>query len=544
MQNKKIAVVLGLLLSGITSVALAAPSVSSIGDGVPKLKPKTEKATIQTSNLEKTNHEMTVFQVSAITVKGDDLPFSANDYAKMTKKYLNKDITLNDLNDLAISITKYVRNNGYVAAAAYIPQQEAKDGNILIRVLPGISGKIVVNNKSRLTPRKAKMLTSCLASGKIIKTHKLECILYGINDLGGLKATAVLSAGKDIGTTDVTIDIVDGKANNTVVYTGNYGAESVGRYRYGFMSAFNNVNNIGDKISVGALISNKRQHNYSLSYEVPMGQGGSVYGITASRMDYELGGIYKNTLNPTGIANTISVFGTTPLVKTAHNLLDLKYGYDYRKLEDDLENFDLEDKKHSHAVHIGLDGRVRLGKGVTAYNLNIYTGRLGFDSEYARYLHSAANTEGRYTKGVFNIEHLQVISPRWDLFGKYTIQKASTNLDGSEQIFIGGIDGIRAYPQGEGSGDEGWVSTLGIRYHTGLEGLSLSTYFDAGHVKSENDGTGYGQTLKGWGLGVCYNGSNNYFARFDYARRIGEDEISIDTYDDKARMWFMVGKKF
>lgn len=270
MQNKKIAVVLGLLLSGITSVALAAPSVSSIGDGVPKLKPKTEKATIQTSNLEKTNHEMTVFQVSAITVKGDDLPFSANDYAKMTKKYLNKDITLNDLNDLAISITKYVRNNGYVAAAAYIPQQEAKDGNILIRVLPGISGKIVVNNKSRLTPRKAKMLTSCLASGKIIKTHKLECILYGINDLGGLKATAVLSAGKDIGTTDVTIDIVDGKANNTVVYTGNYGAESVGRYRYGFMSAFNNVNNIGDKISVGALISNKRQHNYSLSYEVPL----------------------------------------------------------------------------------------------------------------------------------------------------------------------------------------------------------------------------------------------------------------------------------
>ena len=544
MKNKKVAVVLGLLLSGLTSVALAAPSVRTIDEGVPKLNPKAEKVEIQTSNLKKSSHEMTMFKVSQITVKGDELPFSEKDYAKITKEYLNKDITLNDLNDLAISITKYVRSHGYIAAAAYIPQQKAVDGNILIRVLPGVSGRIILNNESRLTPRKAKMLTACLESGKIIRTKKLECILYGINELGGLNATAVLSAGKDIGTSDVTINIVDGKANNTVIYSGNYGSESAGRYRYGIMSAFNNVNNIGDKISVGALISNQRQHNYSLSYELPMGEGGSTYGITASRMDYELGGVFKDTLHPTGIANTISVFGKTPIIKTTKNHLDVKYGYDYRKLEDDLENFNLNDKKHSHAIHIGLDGRTRSGRGLTAYDLTVYTGELGFDSDYARFLHGTSNIEGRYTKGVLNINHLQVIAPRWDLFGDITMQKSSCNLDGSEQIFIGGIDGVRAYPQGEGEGDEGWQSTLGIRYHTGIEGLNLSTYFDVGHVKSRNDGSGYGQTLKGWGIGVAYNGPNQYFVRLDYARRIGEDEISIDTYDDKARMWFMVGKHF
>lgn len=544
MQNKKAAVVLGLLLSGITSVVFAAPAVRSIDVGVPKLKPKAEKIEIQTSNLKESSHVMTMFQVSRITVKGVDLPFSESDYAKMTEKYLNKNITLNDLNELAISITKYVRHNGYIAAAAYIPEQTASDGNILIRVLPGVSGKISLNNQSHLTSRKAEMLIARLESGKIIKTKKLECILYGINELGGLNATAVLSAGEKIGTSDVSINITDGKANNTVVYSCNYGGESAGRYRYGVMSVFNNVNNIGDKISVGVLISNKKQHNYSLSYDIPMGEGGSTYGITTSRMDYELGGAFKKFLNPTGIANTISLFGKTPLLKTTKNHLDIKYGYDYRKLEDDLENFNLNDKKHSNSIHIGLDGRTSVGNGLTAYDLSLYTGELGFDSDYAKFLHGPAKIEGHYTKGVFNINHLQVIGPRWDLFGDFTIQKASCNLDGSEEIFIGGSNGVRAYPQGEGSGDEGWQSTVGIRYHTGVQGLNLSTYFDIGHVKSQNDGLGYGQTLKGVGLGLAYNGPKEYFVRFDYARRVGEDEVSIDSYDDNSRMWLMAGKHF
>ena len=47
-------------------------------------------------------------------------------------------------------------------------------------------------------------------------------------------------------------------------------------------------------------------------------------------------------------------------------------------------------------------------------------------------------------------------------------------------MYLGGANGVRAYPQGEGSGDEGVLGTLELRYHTNLPGLILSTYFDAG----------------------------------------------------------------
>ena len=126
---------------------------------------------------------------------------------------------------------------------------------------------------------------------------------------------------------------------------------------------------------------------------------------------------------------------------------------------------------------------------------------------------------------------------------KLSGQKAANNLDSSEHIYLGGARGVRAYPQGEGSGDEGIMGTLELRYHTPVKGLTLSTYFDAGHVRVEKS-EGDSMTLKGWGLGVSYSKPNDWFARFDYARRIGSDVNMSDDAKSRQRMWFIAGKVF
>ena len=79
-----------------------------------------------------------------------------------------------------------------------------------------------------------------------------------------------------------------------------------------------------------------------------------------------------------------------------------------------------------------------------------------------------------------------------------------------------------------------------MRYHTPLPGLSLSTYFDTGHMmdKASDSST----TLQGWGVGVNYTKPNDWFARFDYARRIGLSANASEAAKSRARMWFMLGK--
>ena len=77
-----------------------------------------------------------------------------------------------------------------------------------------------------------------------------------------------------------------------------------------------------------------------------------------------------------------------------------------------------------------------------------------------------------------------------------------------------------------------------------MKGLTFSTYFDAGHVeiaKERNEGS---MTLKGWGVGITYARPGDWFARFDYARRIGSDELMSRDAAAKGRIWFMAGKMF
>jgi hemolysin activation/secretion protein len=116
-------------------------------------------------------------------------------------------------------------------------------------------------------------------------------------------------------------------------------------------------------------------------------------------------------------------------------------------------------------------------------------------------------------------------------------------------MYLGGANGVRAYPQGEGSGDEGVMATIEPRFYTKVPGLVFSTYFDIGRVQFRNDGrAGFigsdatGMTLKGWGIGLSYTKPNDWFARLDYARRIGGDPNLSEKAQAKGRTWFMLGK--
>ena len=186
------------------------------------------------------------------------------------------------------------------------------------------------------------------------------------------------------------------------------------------------------------------------------------------------------------------------------------------------------------------DVTVKVAKGKKNV-LIVYAENYGSTSS-GRYRYS--NTEGAYTKGVLNFKYVQGFDNRWDLLVKGQGQLASRNLDSSEDIYLGGPNAIRAYPQGEASGDQGYVATAELRYKTGVPGLVLSTYFDTGRVQLSKDGSSGSEILKGYGFAISYTRPDDWFVRFDYARRIGGDDNMSTAAQDKGRMWFLLGKVF
>ena len=119
---------------------------------------------------------------------------------------------------------------------------------------------------------------------------------------------------------------------------------------------------------------------------------------------------------------------------------------------------------------------------------------------------------------------VQSLGKQADVMVKLSGQAASKNLDSSEQMYLGGANAVRAYPQGTGTGDKGILGTVEFRYYTDVPGLVASTYLDAGRSSFDGSTT----TLKG-----C----------IDYARRIGLGRSSNETISaDRGRFWFLAGK--
>ena len=521
--------------------ALAAPSLSRPGQDIQDLTPQA-KAALENNQPALESAPEVHFKIANVRLDAQDLKLDKTALTEILSESVGVDTTLSAFNETINKVTAYCRAHGYPASAAFLPAQDSTDGTVLIKVIPGRYGKVHIDNRSRLREDVIQGFLKKLRQGDIIRTSSLETALYSISELSGTKAIGVLSPGTDFGTSDLTVRIEDGKLSNTVLYAENYGSKSSGRYRYGLQESLYNVGGTGGKLNVGALISNSDLHNYYVNYETPVGHGGTKLGIGYSRMDYELGG-WARARGMNGTADTISLFGSRPIYHLDDRRLEWRFGYDYRKLEDDQLNWgiwNLNSKKHSHSVHVGMEGYNRWSGSVLNYNATLTTGTIGGDSDFAKQQLQAGRKEGRYTKLEASLTGVQAIGHRTDVMMKLSAQVASRNLDSSEQLYLGGANAVRAYPQGEGSGDRGALGTLELRYHTNVPGLTLSTYFDAGHTFDgmENDG----MTLKGWGIGVSYTKPEDWFARLDYARRIGSDSRMSNDANAKGRLWFILGK--
>ena len=185
--------------------------------------------------------------------------------------------------------------------------------------------------------------------------EKLETALYSVSDATGARAVGVLSPGEAFGTSKLTVRIEDSKASNTVFYVENYGNPSTGRYRYGLQETLYDPSGAGDKISVGTLISNGSLRNFYANYETVVGRGGTTLGVGLSRMNYKLGGELSR-IGAEGNSLTVTLFGQTPLYHLTNRSLLVRYGYNYRNLNDDISGYDLKGKKHTHSIYAGLVG--------------------------------------------------------------------------------------------------------------------------------------------------------------------------------------------
>jgi hemolysin activation/secretion protein len=553
----KLSLVTMALLAGAQG-ALAQPQVGAAGAQLQQIPPvPTQQKAIPDIRVERRDGAPAAdlggpqVTVTALHVTGQTR-FSEADLIAASGFTPNRALTLSDLRDLAGRISAYYNRRGYVLAQAYLPAQDVTSGVVTIAVIEGRYGRVTLRNHTNLSNGLAQDVLSGLNKGDVVMTAPLERRLLLLSDVPGVRVASTLVPGDAVGDSDLIVDLTPGKRISGVLEADNAGSRYTGEIRGGATINLNDPTGHGDQATLRVLTSGEGLTYLRGSYQAQWRS--ATVGVAYSTLWYRLGKEFSR-LDASGTAQVASLYGSYPLIRSRNNNLNLLADFDYRTFQDKVGAAFTTNDKRAQVLGVGFSGDHRDGfggGGADSYSLIFSAGNLDIRSAEARVVDAATGrTNGRYNKLAYYVDRQQAVAGPFSLFGAVRGQIASKNLDISEKMELGGAYGVRAYPEGEGYGDQGYVATiegrLALPSWRVLPGrTALFVFADTGQVDGVKSPwfTGPNRlTRSGAGVGVSWADNNNFLLKITYAAKLGGDKAT-SAPDAPGRLWVQLAKFF
>ncbi len=494
---------------------------------------------------------------SKILVKGLRITgatvFSEAELIALTGFAPGNEFTLTELRGLAAKITAYYAGKGYFAARAFLPAQNVKDNIVTITVSEGQYGQVILRNQSTLSDKVVNEHLAGVRAGDPILADPLESRLLLLSDIPGVDVKTTLVPGTAPGTSDLLVDVTPGKRVSGSIDADNAGNRYTGEYRLGATVNLNNPLGLGDVASVRAVTSGQGLNYVRASYQLPVGK--ATVGVAYSHLDYKLGKEFA-PLRANGTADVASIYAIYPLVRSRNTNVYAQVGYDAKTFQDRVDVIPSVTDRKVGVLTTSVYGNHRDtlgGGGYNIFSLGLSAGKLDIRTPAALAADAAsARSNGSYNKLAFSAARLQRITDSVSMSASINGQLASKNLDSSEKMELGGMNGARAYPQGEAPGDEGYLLNLEARYllpkfSQTLPGqMHLIGFVDHGSVTINKNPwfTGDNQrTLSAAGFGATWADPGNFAVRAYYARKLGTAP-ALSAPDKSGRFWIQVVKYF
>ena len=460
------------------------------------------------------------------------------------------DLTIPDLRALAAKIADHYHRNGYFVAQAYLPAQDIKDGVVTIAVIDGQYGKVTLHNQTRLSNDLANSLLQGLNGGDPVTAAPLESRLLLLSDLPGVKVNSTLVPGAAPGTSDLNVYLTPGRRISGSIDADNAGNRYTGANRIGATVNFNEPVGRGDVATLRALTSGAGLNYVRGSYQLQFGKARA--GVALSALRYALGQEFES-LGANGTVKVASLYGSYPLVRSRNNNLYAGLAFDAKTFQDKVDSTASVSDKKAQVLMASLNGDHVGGAGSSAYSLIWSAGNIDLQTPVVRSLDAlTAQSNGRFNKLGFSAVRLQSLTDTVSLSAAISGQLASKNLDVSEKMELGGMYGVRAYPEGEAYADQGYVLNLEARmqlpkFSQRLPGqVQLIGFVDTGSVTVNKNPWAAGpnrRTLSGAGVGLHWSDSDNFMVRTYYAFKVG-DEAARSAPDASGRFWIQAVKYF
>lgn len=479
--------------------------------------------------------------------------------AALLQPYLNRPLSFAELQKAVAEVEAAYRVAGWIVRV-YLPAQDVVDGVITIQIVEAVFGGVVIEGvePSRYSTRKLlDIFQGQQKVGERLGTDALDRALLIADDMPGVAVIGSLRPGQQQGQTELVLKLADEPLAVGDTALDNTGARSTGADRFSANVTLNSPFGAGDALSTNYLHTEGSDY-LRVGATVPVAANGWRVGANASALSYKLVAPEFTALNAKGTSNSVGVETSYPLVRSRMQNVYLLANLDRK-------NFDNESSgtttTHYSANVAGLGLMANVfdsigGGGANSFSLMWVAGDLNLGGS-PNEASDATTTQaaGRYNKVKYSASRQQVLTRDLSLFASLSGQVAGKNLDSSEKFYLGGANGVRAYPSSEGGGSEGRMLNLELRMRMS-EGLTLTGFYDYGQVmvNKNNDYSGAvalnEYSLKGAGLSLAWQPAGGLNLRATWARRLGDNPNPASSGNDqdgsfvRDRLWLSATYSF
>ena len=456
----------------------------------------------------------------------------------------NRSISIAELKT-ATDLTSALYNKKGVLATVNLPEQDITEGVVLIEVIEAVFAGVKIDgtfNKDykRIRPCVIeRFIEACSPVGQLVDQKKIDRALALLQRLPGFKVDASYQPGEKERSTQLLIKVVDSPLLTFGLAADNSGGRQTGKRKETANINLASPLKMGDLLNITALHTDGTDYA-RVAYSIPVGGSGLKVGANSSYMKYKfLASMEGSELTPLGRSVTYNVNANYPIILTKQANLSAEVNYDKKSFLNQMASTEPTATESDYKLDVAslmisgsyIDGI--LAGGQTNASVNMIYGSVNLDgSPNITRDFDGANTRGRYKRLHLNFSRNQFITDSVSLNFDASGQVANRNLDSSEKFYLGGINGVRAYPTSEGSGSDGYLFKVEL-YKFLPYNFNASIFWDKGHVKQyhpskfssestlEPDPLNF--SLEGYGASLAWSGPYQSTFKATYSHRIGQN---------------------
>ena len=398
--------------------------------------------------------------------------YSTPEFTKYISVYIGKPITVELLDELKDKLILYGKNHDRIIIDATRTYIDLPSGEVKIGVVVGKYSQLHIKGNRWFSDELLEKQLG-IKSGDEISLTELDNAIAWENRNPFLQVQVALDTlNQPIGQADLDIDVREVTPVRLSASYSNSINSPLGNSSYSSSAQFGNLFNAGQELNLQYSTNNtpKYYQAYSLDYKVPLLWHDYLRTDMAYTLAYPQSILGYKGLNQKAKNTVVDIRYLKPITR-GNWTFEFSAGVDYKQVNTNLEFGLFREPMSVYDIAELVLGTTVIkkdsnGSWSLGTNINLSPGGINFrNSESSFQTTPTGGITGdcsRYVYGKIILERNDNLPWSFQTVSRVTVQGSSSNLQGSEQILIGGGASVRGYAQNY-TGDQGFIFNQELR---------------------------------------------------------------------------------